>query len=380
MAKKLRLLFVIDEASTVFRRSMEIREGSDVLSDNFVMDRERGIGYIIISQRLEDLSRNVIGNCSRKIVIGGLGTGYDYQIFGSSVGLLFDKIEFLKRRTQPGQACVSDYRYPEAFTLDVPYFPYDNDVPSQSIKDRIKEFDILGYLSEPVAGDQATNEGDSFAADRAASKSQKKNKVGSDIMLVFNYLSNPYTYAFPQSQMFTNLGLSSGSKKNKIKKKLLANKWIEEHWLPRGRGKVCFWEITEKARKVFDLSELRVPGRGGFLHRVVGWHCHRWAVDNGYSCKLETHIGTNNKAVDALLIKDKEIIVMEFCMSEPVEKELSNIVKDFESGFDITKLKILAKDSKMKKKLEQAIAGDLQASLHKGKIEIMLAGEFIKIK
>ena len=71
---------------------------------------------------------------------------------------------------------------------------------------------------------------------------------------------------------------------------------------------------------------------------------------------------------------------MEFCMSEPVEKEILNIIKDFESGLDISKFKILAKDSKMKKKLEQAIAGDLQVSLYKDKIEVRLAGEFVKIK
>ena len=375
----MRILFVIDEASTVFRRSLEIREGSDVLADNFVLDREFGLGYLLISQRIEDMAHNVIANCSKRIIVGGLGFGIDYQLFGSSAGLSREKIESLKKRTSPGQACIFDYRRPEAFTLVVPYFNFNKNVSAAVVKERARQFSLLVYDFESPA-DAAPNGKDTqenFASSQP--KATKPVSLSAEAKLILNYLSVLPNSLTPQTSMFIKLNIISGAKRQKLKAELLDNNWIKEHQLQVQKTKLNFWEVTAKAREAFDLPESKMAGKGGFLHQLIGYHLHLWARQHEYQCRLEAQIG-NNKAVDALLVKDNERLLFEICISEPLGKELNNIFKDISSGFEFSKLIFLTPDTRMLKKLEAIIAGDLMASPYLDKIEVKLAGNYIVLK
>ena len=370
----LRLMFQIDEAAPVYRRSMEIREGSDILADNFVLDREFGIGNIISTQRIDDLSRNVIANCSRKIEIGGLGHGADYRTFGLSIGLNSEKIEFIKTRTLPGQACISDFRYPNAFTATIPYFPFDKIVSDEVINNRLQQYEAVLYLP-----DLPESESNSTRKDRQSSHTHKTIKLIHEAKLVLEYLSTSPNCMTPQTLMFKKLNIKSGAKMKKIKTELLINKLITEYQIQMKKTKLNFWEVTSKARELFDLPELNLHGKGGFCHKLIAYYIEQWAKQNNYTCKIEATIG-NNKQVDALLIKDTESLIFEVCISEPFEKELNNIHKNFSSGFEYSKMIFLTLNSKAVNKLRTIIANDLLASQHSDKIEVKLAGDYINVK
>ncbi|MEZ5359846.1 MAG: hypothetical protein R3F48_13585 [Candidatus Zixiibacteriota bacterium] len=117
----LRDLLVFDEASTVFKKWHEFQEGTYLIADYFAKCREFGIGFIIGTQGLSHLADSVLANTATKILVGGFGLGSDYTIFGSSTGMTSEQIEFIKRRTLPGQACAKDLRYPFPFTLETPH-------------------------------------------------------------------------------------------------------------------------------------------------------------------------------------------------------------------------------------------------------------------
>lgn len=116
----LEVLIVLDEASTMFKRFYETREGTYLLSDYLAKCREFGVGFIIGTQTLSNLADSVLANTGTKVLVGGAGLGADYDIFASATGMTNEQKEFLKRLTMPGQACGKDPRYPVPFTLEVP--------------------------------------------------------------------------------------------------------------------------------------------------------------------------------------------------------------------------------------------------------------------
>lgn len=113
-------LFVFDEASTMFRKYYEQREGAYLLTDYLAKAREFGIGFIISTQNLSNLADSVLSNTSTKIMVGGAGLGKDYDIFAQATGIDFEQKEFMKQLMQPGMAVVKDPSYPHAFLLEVP--------------------------------------------------------------------------------------------------------------------------------------------------------------------------------------------------------------------------------------------------------------------
>lgn len=350
-----------------------------ILSDFVRLIREFGIGFLIITQTLKDLDHTVLANTSKKILVGGLGSGIDYQIFGSSIGLPYEKLEFLKKRTLPGQACVFDYKVSGPFTMTIPYMPFNKNITDSLIDKRFKQFEDLIYEkpvpNEQSSGQETQKEGSS--EERPVKAGPKISSEAETLLRLKNTIPNCF---LSQGQTFHLVGIKGGAKMKSLKSELLKSQWIREHYLQVGKARVCFWEVAERARTDFDLPELKLRGKGGFIHQLVGYYVSIWARENGYDFKLEPQIGRNSKAVDVLLAKDSEVIIMEFCMSEPVSKELSNVVKDFDSGFKFSKLVVLCRDGKMRKKLEKTIADDLIASQYRDRIEVKLAGDYINLK
>jgi len=79
----LKNLMLIDEAGLVFKES----SSNLFLSDMVRLVREYGIGMIFLTQTLTDLDHTILANTAIKILVGGLGSGTDYQIFSRSVGI-----------------------------------------------------------------------------------------------------------------------------------------------------------------------------------------------------------------------------------------------------------------------------------------------------
>ena len=377
-------LVVIDECATIFRRMMEMRESAPaILPDLMVQSRESKVGFLLASQGLVDLSYVVQANCARKAVVGGFGLGKDWDIFASSVALDKQKEEFSKSKAEPGYGFGWDPRYPYAFSLKVPYIPINKDVPEQFLKDRLKRYEELIFREEPPIDTEPCSSRVSGQEEEASSKHTKEEKrirLSPDADRVLRILSLqkcPYLF---QSQIFELAGITSGAKQERIKRELLGQGFIREHTLQLGKGFPIFWEITEKGFSYLFLEPPQAKGKGGWLHQAVGYFVKEWAKRNNFNCRLEAQIGHEKKAVDALLTRDTgEVWIMEFVFSEPVEKEIINLVKDFQSELDISKLIFACRDSNLKRKLQQKLESHLELKEYLKKTELSLATDYCLI-
>lgn len=114
-------LIVLDEASTMLKLWHEQREGNYLLLDYLAQSREFGVGFLISTQTISTLPISLLANTGIKIIVGGSGSGTDYDIFASATGMTLEQKNYLKQLTNPGQACVKDPRYPHVFTFKVPH-------------------------------------------------------------------------------------------------------------------------------------------------------------------------------------------------------------------------------------------------------------------
>jgi len=215
--------------------------------------------------------------------------------------------------------------------------------------------------------------------DNPAPKPQKRKiKISQELEIIARTINTPPQCFMPQGEIYDFCKIKGGAKKDSIKKEALKKQLVRIHQIQVDRTRRNYWENTPKIRELLNLPKPIIPSKGGFAHQLIAFYVSRWALQNGYRCKLEVQIGSNNKAVDALLTNDEETIIMEFCISEPIAKELINIEKDFASGFKFAKLIFLVKDSIMKNKLKRIIDSDLFTSSFRKKIEVKLAGNYMK--
>lgn len=379
---KLRNLVVVDECATIFRRALEIRSeaGPAILPDLMVQAREFGVGFLLASQSLVDLSYVAQANCARKVLVGGFGLGLDWDIFASSVGLDSQKKEFIKRSMNPGDAFASDPRYPYAFSLKVPYLPINKDVPVHFLKDRIKQFEALIFKEEPPF-DSKPNVSQDSSHEMKERKSDNNTEGGTikltlDADRVLKRLSQegcPFRF---QSQIFESAGVSSGTKQKRIKGELLGVGFIREHRLQRGKGFLIFWEITDEGWTYLNQEPPQYHGKGGWLHQAAAFFLKDWSKRNGFVCRLEAQIGPDKKAVDALLTKETgDTWIVEFVFSE-VAKEISNLVANLDSGLDISKLVFACRDGKLKQKLQSELESCPEFHKNREKVQLCLAGDF----
>lgn len=235
------------------------------------------------------------------------------------------------------------------------------------------------YIDLPAIETLILAEASDAVNDNPAPKLQKRKiKISQELEIIARTINTPPQCFMSQGEIYDFCKIKGGAKKDSIKKEALKKQLLRIHQLQVGRTRRNYWENTPKIRELLNLPKPNIPSKGGYAHQLTAFYVSRWAFQNGYRCKLEVQIGSNNKAVDALLTNDEETIVMEFCMSEPIAKELTNIEKDITSGFKFTKLIFLARDSNMRKKLEKIIDGDLFASSFRKKIEVKLAGDYMK--
>lgn len=179
-----------------------------------------------------------------------------------------------------------------------------------------------------------------------------------------------------QNEIFELAGISSGSQKIKIKKYLINKGWYKEHRLQKGRNKVVILEPLSSAYKVCNVPERSFPSKGGYLHQFC---CHRILnhyKQKDYQFKIEYFL-SNNKAVDLVLQKDKELIFIEIGISS-AQNELENAVKNLSTELIPSSLIMACRDTQMKKALEKLVRNDPRLDTYRKIITTELAGNFIQ--
>lgn len=111
---------------------------------------------------------------------------------------------------------------------------------------------------------------------------------------------------------------------------------IRIHHIPTGKrgGPLSVVEITDAGYHL--LAKLGVkcesPGcHGNAQHTFWQYACHRWTIKKGFPSKIEQWL--NNKSVDVGVEWDDKKAAIEIVFGD-MEKELTNLIKDFEAGWD----------------------------------------------
>jgi len=292
---------------------------------------------------------------------------------------LLSKLEFIKSRTKPGQASIFDSDLGKLFTASIPNVAPEKNIKDELIHESFKQKENIIYQKVLSKNTKGKNWYSKKTA-TTSTEPKPKPKMSQELEMIARIINNPPQSFMSQGEIFDYCKIPGGAKKNSIKNEALKKGLVRIHPLQVGKARRNYWEITPRMRELLNLPKPNIPGKGGFVHQLVAYYVNKWANQNSYKCKLEAQLGNSNKAADAVLTKDGESLVFEICVSEPFDKELSNISKDFASGFKFSKLILLALDGKMKKKLKSIIDNDLFASQHKDMIEVKLAGDYIKIK
>jgi hypothetical protein len=194
------------------------------------------------------------------------------------------------------------------------------------------------------------------------------------LRFLHHWLSLP-TQFISQTALFLSAGITSGSKQKKCKHVLQTQGYFIEHITQKGKGKPIMWEPTIKAWEATGIAQPSRASKGGFLHQGFATVIAKSARKKGYQVDIES-CQANGKSIDLVLRKEHEVIWIELAMSEPMEKEVSNIRKDFASGTLPDKFVVACKDSKMKSYLLELLAATPELLLFRDKIEVVLAADF----
>jgi hypothetical protein len=192
---------------------------------------------------------------------------------------------------------------------------------------------------------------------------------------LIRWLSQPKPF-YIQKETYTLADVTSGSTQAKLKRELLKKGYVIEHTLQAGKSRLVIPEPTDKAYTVADCSKPRHKSKGGYLHQFCAYHIEQWAKKHGYMVDVEFLLD-NGKAVDLLLRQDSSFVFVEIAISEPIEKEISNIQKDLQGGLDPEKIIMAVKDKKVMKKLDTLIQKEICTDGSRFDIEVVYAGNFI---
>lgn len=204
------------------------------------------------------------------------------------------------------------------------------------------------------------------------------SKIHKEALRILRFwLSCQCIYLF-QSELLKKAGIYGGAKGAQIKKFFVRMGWIIVHTLQKGKSFLSIWEPTEKAINLVGNGKVRPRSKGGgYLHDFSNKHIEQYGVRNDYRVELEFLLA-NGKSVDQVHSKNNELVFYEICMSPPLEKEISNLIKDFSTDLKPDQAIIACKDGKMKKILEKMIESNTELAVYRDRIRVCLAGDFVQ--
>ena len=142
-------------------------------------------------------------------------------------------------------------------------------------------------------------------------------------------------------------------------------------------GQITLTELTDRAYGLlasYKVAAKRPAGRGGFEHGFWQHTAHAWAERKGYGTKIEEEV--SGKAVDVGVTTDSQRIAVEVMM-EGLDKELTNVAKDLEAGWDRVWLCAVKEEAleRLRAKILDVFGSEL---LENGRVRFLRLSEFLE--
>ena len=364
-------------------KERNIQKTSSSLTSQLVdQARALNIGICSLSQEPSTLLKSVVNNSWLKVAFH-LNSGGEIKVMKEAMGLDEEQTDHLFY-LEPGEAIVRTaggfmdamlVKFHEFENLKVmndrDFWQYQKELKAKIYE----ESEIEKHIDNKSLAKPKT----SHTQIEKVSKTNKTQplskavKTAHSIVKIWLNLKHPFLI---QSKIFEKAGINSGSLQAQIKKYLLREKLIKEYKIQYSKTYVIIWEPTEKAYKIAGVKKPQFKSKGGYLHQFIAHHINSWAIANGYSVDFEFFLA-NNKAVDLILRNNNELVFVEIGLTS-LRKEIDNILKDFGTNLTPDKLFMVVKDNKDKQSLSNLINSDRQTTKFRDKIEIKLAGEFLR--
>ena len=377
--------------------------GASVISK--LVDEARGlnIGICSLAQEPSTLIKGVLNNSWLKVAFH-LGSGTEIKVMKDAMGLTAEQADML-HYLETGEAiarmaggymdafpvkfdefnplpCMSQHefrKHQQQMKADL----YKKTVPTNASQVQVPDNDFTNRTQSttqcnPISSSSPKKRGDNKSSPSRTRVSPHQSESSTELKRVLAVWLNLEEPELSQGEIFDRVGISSGSRQDKIKKDLLKQGYIRENWLQVGKRRLCIWEPTDKAFLAIGIDRKGWGGfKGSFLHRLCVRKTKEWGKAHGYEVKSEFRL-SNNKPVDLVLQKPGETLFIEAAVSKPWEKEISNVLRDFTSDLQPDRLIILAMDSKAEKELKSLIDSDERTAPFRDKIQVVLAGQFVQ--
>jgi hypothetical protein len=353
---------------------------SSITSQLIDQARALNIGICSLSQEPSTLIKSVVNNSWLKVAFH-LNSGSEIKVMEEAMGLNDEQIDHLFY-LEPGEAIVRTAGgFMDAMLV---YFNEFNSSDILNDKDFLQhqkemkeklyqDSEIKEHVESKCSSTTDVNSAQDAVASNKSQPLSKAVKTAHSIVRIWLNLKHPFLI---QSQIYEKGGIDSGSLQAQIKKYLIREEMIIEHKIQYSKTYVIIWEPTDKAYKLAGIDKPQFKSKGGYLHQFIAHHIQAWAIANDYSVEIEYYL-SNNKAVDLVVRKSNEVIFIEIGLTN-LKKELENIVKDMATTLIPDKIVLVVINNKEKAILENLVNNDNRLSDYLDKIEIKLAGEFLR--
>ncbi|MBN2269778.1 MAG: hypothetical protein JXN61_04135, partial [Sedimentisphaerales bacterium] len=194
------------------------------------------------------------------------------------------------------------------------------------------------------------------------------------------FLAQPAHLLMPLGRL-DELSSHSQYKANLIRQQLIeaGPGLIRIHRIKTGKkgGPLSVIEITQAGYSL--LSKLAVDckqpvGHGGIEHLFWQHTIYRWAIAKGYPAKIEQWL--SNKSVDIGVEWAEKKVAVEVALDN-MEKEISNLIKDLEAGWDQVVFAVLSEKelNQLKNEIARRFGADL---MEKNRVAFMMLNTFLE--
>ncbi len=219
---KMDLWMCFDEAQRICCSSGQ----SSAIGDLIGLVRGTGIGLDLSLQGTDGVLPQIISNTATKI-IGRCGSMADYSAAGRSMGLSAEQIQWAQMNLRPGlfigQLAEGSWRYP--FVFRAPKMTFPNNMAVESGKTdlglptvRATEFDNWGAIPEIPSGTKPQTGDSLFENDQE-----------------YRFCKAVVEHPMQPSSAYTKLAGIAAKSAKRIREKLIAKQFIQEHSLDTGR-------------------------------------------------------------------------------------------------------------------------------------------------
>ena len=377
----LRIVLMFDEFNDVCNISRLTRAD---LKEPYILDafrkfRKRGLSFLVGTHNPFSVPRVVLSNIDCFWMAFRPTEGYSARLLSENLALNREQTEYMMHMTKRNVVCRTK-DYPRAFLGDVGEInlPIATD---EEIATRIEqtrrvldsllehEPDQLSLFSQQPTPEQAETLFGYYGLTKAC-------------LDYLGFLARQPHLFLPINEL-NELDSFTDYKANSIREQLkdTGPGLIRIHQVRTGKkgGLSSVVQITEAGYHLLSKLGVRCvhpAGNGSIPHKFWQHTIYRWAIGMAFPAKIEQWL--NGKSVDVGIEWDERKVALEIAL-ENMEKEISNLIRDLETGWD--KVVFAALTDNDIKQLQNEIANRFGTKLLKeDKVGFMKLSTFLEVK